>query len=83
MKTTNKPREFYPMGFQLPNLDRLTYSRLKEMVDRQEINQHGLVTIAINLLYDVINSTGDSPARDELIVKIRTIQEQTNIKRHK
>lgn len=59
-------------GFAIPNLDRITYGQLKEMVSEQHINQHGLITLAIRLLYDVLK--GKTP-------DIARIQAETGVKR--
>lgn len=58
--------------FTLPSLQRETYDKLRRMVQEQQINQHGLITIAIHLLDDVLS--GKTP-------DIQRIQAETGIKR--
>lgn len=59
-------------GFTIPSLDRPTYGKLREMVTDQHINQWGIITLAINLLYDVLK--GKTP-------DIARIQAETGVKR--
>ena len=52
--------------FTIPSLDRETYKRLREMKETNGISQHGLVTLAINLLYQTLNGEAGSQGRDLL-----------------
>ena len=62
----------------MPPLDRNTYFRLNELRDKQNISKHGLITIAINLLYEGLEGNVPAATFEDWV---RSIQERTGIKR--